>query len=284
MIRPFQRKPRRLIDALTGQTPTMQPAGQMKMTIGIAQGQRPSTFLGKAHRQQIVDILAFSQAAEKSSAEQAADRLLAFGLSSFGLLTVGRLIFAPLAGVGILITLYLIAEIFRYAITSLWKQRRLTADILDVLLAVGIAASGYFTLAAVGISLMAFTRKLMARTEDVTHKRLVNIFSDQPQSVWMLVDDVEVEVPFERVATGDILLVHSGQIIPVDGTIVAGTAAIDQHMLTGESQLVERGVGETVFASTLMISGKIQVCVEKTGQATIAAQIGQVLNQTTACV
>ncbi|MEZ4868188.1 MAG: heavy metal translocating P-type ATPase [Caldilineaceae bacterium] len=282
MIQPFQRKRPRLIDALTQQAPRMPLAEQTEMPISNMQERKPSNFLTKAHRQQIVDILTFTQGSQKSAAEQRADRLLAFGLSSFGLLTVGRLIFAPLAGVGSLITLYLIAEIFRYAITSLWKQRRLTADILDVLLTVGVTASGYFTIAAIGISLNAFARKLMARTEDITHKRLVNIFSDQPQSVWVLADGVEVEVPFERITTGDILLVHSGQTIPVDGTIVAGTAAIDQHMLTGESQLVERGIGEGVFASTIVISGKIQIRVEKTGQATIAAQIGQVLNQTTA--
>ncbi|MCB0064471.1 MAG: hypothetical protein KDE19_20240, partial [Caldilineaceae bacterium] len=191
MIRPFQRKRARLIDALTQPTPHMPLAGQTQMTINNIQGRRHSNFLTKAHRHQIIDILTFTQAAEKSAAEQAADRLLAFGLSSLSLLTVGRLIFAPLAGVGILLTLYLIAEISRYAITSLWQQRRLTADILDVLLAVGVIASGYFTVATVGISLMAVGRKLMARTEDVTHKRLVNIFSDQPQSVWVLADGVE---------------------------------------------------------------------------------------------
>jgi Cu2+-exporting ATPase len=57
-------------------------------------------------------------------------------------------------------------------------------------------------------------------------------------------------------------------------------ASIDEHMLTGESRPAEKSVGEAVFASTLVLAGRIFVRIEKTGHATVAAQIGDLLKDT----
>lgn len=242
-------------------------------------GRRYSLFPLKNHWQ-IGKILTLARTSEKSAAEKSADRSLGIALAALALTTIGPLVYAPLGGIGILVILYLIFEIFQYAVKSLLHQRRLTADILDLLLAIGIVACGYYSIAGIGISLMMLGRKLTARTEEDTHKQLMSIFGQQPQFVWLLINGAEIEVPFEQIRVGDILIVSAGQTIPVDGTVISGVAAIDQHMLTGEAQLIERGVGESILASTVLITGKIQIRVEKTGQETISAQIGQMLNQT----
>ena len=65
--------------------------------------------------------------------------------------------------------------------------------------------------------------------------------------------------------------------MPVDGVIVEGLAMIDQHALTGESTPAEKGVGDRVFASTVMVAGKVHVAVEKSGGETAAARIAQIL-------
>ena len=57
-------------------------------------------------------------------------------------------------------------------------------------------------------------------------------------------------------------------------------AMIDQHALTGESTPAEKGVGDRVFAATLMVAGKILVQVEKSGNETASAKISQILNDT----
>ncbi len=80
------------------------------------------------------------------------------------------------------------------------------------------------------------------------------------------------------VQVGDILVVEAGEIVPVYGTTVEGSAAIDQHMLTGESQLVEKQIGDPVFAATMLLTGRILIDVEKAGSETISGQISQVLN------
>ena len=73
---------------------------------------------------------------------------------------------------------------------------------------------------------------------------------------------------------------HTGEVVPVDGVIVEGMAMIDQHALTGESSPAEKGVGDPVFASTVMVAGKIHISVEKSGGETATSKIAQILNDT----
>ena len=87
-------------------------------------------------------------------------------------------------------------------------------------------------------------------------------------------------MPLDRLEKGDIVVVKTGEVVPVDGIIVDGLAMIDQHALTGESTSVEKGVGDRVFASTVMVAGKVRVVVEKSGSETATAKIAQILNDT----
>jgi len=122
-------------------------------------------------------------------------------------------------------------------------------------------------------------RKILAKTEDHSKKMLTNVFVQQPNSVWMLKEDVEIEIPLSELKVNDIVVVNTGEVVPIDGMITDGMAMIDQHALTGESQPAEKGIGDQVFASTLLISGKIYIKVEKTGEQTTVAKIGQFLTQ-----
>ncbi|MBM4200185.1 MAG: heavy metal translocating P-type ATPase, partial [Gammaproteobacteria bacterium] len=84
----------------------------------------------------------------------------------------------------------------------------------------------------------------------------------------------------DRVAQGDIVAVNTGDMVPVDGHIVEGMAMIDQQALTGESTPAEKGVGDRVYASTILVAGKIFVSVEQAGSETASAKISQILNDT----
>ena len=88
-----------------------------------------------------------------------------------------------------------------------------------------------------------------------------------------------MEIPLSAIQQGDILVIGAGETIAVDGVIVSGAAVIDQHRLTGEAQPAEKALGDTVLASTVVLSGKIQVQVEKTGTETSAAQIAVILQK-----
>lgn len=99
--------------------------------------------------------------------------------------------------------------------------------------------------------------KLLLKTQDSSKASLINIFGETPRFVWVQKGKVEVRTPFEKLQVGDIVVVNAGETMPVDGTIADGMATIDQHMLTGESQPADKGEGDSVFASTTVLAGKI---------------------------
>ncbi len=121
---------------------------------------------------------------------------------------------------------------------------------------------------------------LVKRTQDNSKKLLLNAFGKQPRYVWLYRDGVEVQVSLDRLQKGDIIVVNTGEVVPVDGHVVEGMAMIDQHALTGESTPAEKGVGDRVFASTVMVAGKVYVSVETSGSDTASAKISQILNDT----
>ena len=127
---------------------------------------------------------------------------------------------------------------------------------------------------------LSFGRVLVKRTQDNSKKLLLNAFGKQPRYVWLYRDGAEVQVSLDKLQKGDIIVVNTGEVVPVDGHVVEGMAMIDQHALTGESTPAEKGVGDRVFASTVMVAGKVFVSVETSGSDTASAKISQILNDT----
>lgn len=169
---------------------------------------------------------------------------------------------------------------FQGAYDVLFKEKRLGVDVLDAIVVVGCLGTLQVFPGAVLAWCLSFGRMLVTKTEDNSKKMLLSAFGKQPRFVWLYKDGVEVEVSLDRIQQGDIVVVHTGDAVPVDGHIVDGLAMIDQHALTGESTPAEKGVGDRVFASTLLVAGKIFVSVEKAGSETASAKISQILNDT----
>ncbi len=153
-------------------------------------------------------------------------------------------------------------------------------DVLDSIVVLGCLASLQVFPGAILAWCLAFGRFLVRRTEDSSKKLLLGAFGKQPRYVWLVKDDIEIRVSLDRLEKGDVVVVHTGEVVPVDGIIVDGLAMIDQHALTGEATPAEKGVGDRVFASTIMVAGKMYVAVEKSGSETATAQIAQILNDT----
>lgn len=190
---------------------------------------------------------------------------------------LGGPVFSTLSVAGIF---YLSRDIIRFMLSDFRKGRILNVFLVDQIVIIGMILSGQLLLAALAGLVGSFVVKLIKKTEYNSQQQLISVFRHHPNRVWVLQDGIEIEVAFAQLQVGDIVVVNAGEVIPVDGIIQAGYAAIDQHILTGESQPVERGPGDQVLASTLLLSGKISIQVETTGDETVAAQIGNVLNTT----
>ena len=81
------------------------------------------------------------------------------------------------------------------------------------------------------------------------------------------------EVPAEEVAVGETILVKPGQKVPLDGTVLGGSSAIDQAPITGESMPVEKNPGDTVFAGTINGEGSLEIQTTKAAGDTTLARI-----------
>lgn len=153
-----------------------------------------------------------------------------------------------------------------------------TATVDSVFLAVTLLLRQYF-LNVVLYGFFCLINWLARRAEDQSRQKLIEVFADQPRRVWIEVDGVDVEIPFEDLEPGHVLAVSAGDLIPVDGVVLSGTASVDQQLLTGESRLVEKASGDEVMASTIVIAGRICIRSTQAGADTLAAQIGAVLDE-----
>lgn len=160
------------------------------------------------------------------------------------------------------------------------KQGKAGIDTLVSITLLGCLVTGRFFIASLMTVLLRLATRLTSKVTHDSKQELFGSFEQQADFVWVLINSIETKIAFNDLKSGDIVVVHAGELIPADGHITEGMASIDQHILTGEARPVERGEGEEVFASTVMLSGKIYIKVEQMGQDSTVAKITQILNET----
>jgi Cu2+-exporting ATPase len=232
-------------------------------------------------RHQVLEIVDSALAAAEHQAElDKLDLDLTICTASLALAGVAQFAAPALVPAAAAVFAYTTIPSFVGAYEVVFKEKRLGVDLLDSIVVLGCLGTLQVFPGAVLAWCLSFGRALVKRTEDNSKKMLLSAFGKQPRFVWLLKDGVEIEVSLDRVNAGDIVVAHTGDMVPVDGHITEGMAMIDQQALTGESTPAEKGVGDRVYASTIMVAGKIYISVEKAGSETASAKISQILNDT----
>ena len=131
----------------------------------------------------------------------------------------------------------------------------------------------YFESAATILTLITLGKMLEARSKGKTTDALKGLMKLAAQTATLLRDGVEITVPIEQVAKGDIFVVRPGEKIPVDGMVLDGNSAVDESTLTGESIPVDKAVGSGVCAGTLNQSGFLRCEATRVGEDTTLSQI-----------
>ena len=151
--------------------------------------------------------------------------------------------------------------VFR-SIGFIWKgvrcalSRKLEVEVLDALsIGVSILRGDYGTAGSVmfllnlGSLLEEWTRK--KSLDDLARSMALNV-----DKVWVRSQGTEVLVPLTKVRSGDEVVVRSGNMIPLDGTVLEGEAMVNQAALTGESMPVRKAEGSTLYAGTVVEEGE----------------------------
>ena len=103
--------------------------------------------------------------------------------------------------------------------------------------------------------------------DEWTHKKsvadLAQTMSLNVDKVWKETDAGSVLVPVADVQVGDRIVIHTGNVIPLDGKVVSGEAMVNQASITGEPLAVRKAEGGYVYAGTVVEEGDCTICVEK---------------------
>lgn len=156
-----------------------------------------------------------------------------------------------------------------HSVRYIWRglrcvfNKKLEVEVLDALsIGVSILRRDFGTASSV-----MFLLKLGELLEEWTRKKslsdLARCMSLNVDRVWLKTGDTEVLMPISDIKTGDLICVHTGNVIPLDGRITEGVASVNQASLTGESIAVAKSIGSVVYAGTVVEEGECVIAVEQ---------------------
>ncbi|HET8935331.1 MAG TPA: copper-translocating P-type ATPase [Polyangiales bacterium] len=137
----------------------------------------------------------------------------------------------------------------------------------------------YFEAAAVITTLVLLGQVLELRARSQTSSALKALLELAPNTARRIVREHEEEVPLDNVQVADLLRVRPGEKVPVDGTVVDGTSAVDESMVTGEPIPAEKSRGARVTGGTVNGTGSFVMRAERVGSDTLLAQIVNMVSE-----
>ena len=143
----------------------------------------------------------------------------------------------------------------------------------------GLHAHVYYEAAAVVIAFISLGKLLEERAKSSTSSAIKKLMGLQPKTVKVITNGEETETPIASVKVGNIVQVHPGEKIPVDGIVTIGSSYVDESMISGEPVPVEKVSGKKVFAGTINGKGSFQFQATKVGENTVLAHIIRMVQQ-----
>ncbi|WP_243190817.1 heavy metal translocating P-type ATPase [Clostridium botulinum] len=187
---------------------------------------------------------------------------------------IGLPLYKKFTTVPALTSLYLSYPFFKSGISSLKEDLRPNADALTVssIIASLLAGNGVSSLMIILLSDIA--ELLTSYTMVQTRKSIEDMLSLKEEYAWKQIEDGSVsKVKIESLKPEDLVIVHAGEKITVDGQVVCGEAVVDQSSVTGEFIPVIKKEKDSVFAGTLVKNGDITIKTEKAGDKTVVSRI-----------
>jgi len=132
----------------------------------------------------------------------------------------------------------------------------------------------YFESAAMLIALISLGKFLEMRSKVKTGEAIRSLMKLTPETATVIMSSGEqVTTVVESIGVGDVILIHPGERIPVDGLVEKGESNVDESMLTGESLPVFKIKGDTLYAGTLNTTGTMNFRADKVGLDTVLSRI-----------
>lgn len=159
------------------------------------------------------------------------------------------------------------------------RAKAFSIDLLVTIAVAGALVIGEYVEASVVAFLFIFGAWLEVRTLEKTRRSLRDLIDMAPAEAQVIRNGETLTVPVDDIAKGELIVIHSGGKVPVDGDIVSGRGLLNESTITGESVPVPKTVGATVYTGTILDTGFIEVRAEHVGDDTTFAQIIELVEE-----
>ncbi len=167
----------------------------------------------------------------------------------------------------------------RTGLLDLWNERRVSTELFVTLATIIASLGGEYVAAAVMMTIILIAESIAGLNTDRARASLKALIGATPRTAVLRTADGERTVPVDTLVPGTVVLVRAGEGIPVDGTVTAGSAAVNEASITGESVPVERSPGASVLAGTIVEAGAIDVRTDTVGPDTLFGRIVTLVEQ-----
>lgn len=137
----------------------------------------------------------------------------------------------------------------------------------------------YFEATLIIIAFVKFGAALESRARRHTSTSIQKLVNLTPKTATVIRDNKALSIAIDKIKPDDIVRVHPGEKIPVDGIVLEGKTTIDESMISGESLPVSKEVGSEVYAATLNQHGSLLIKTTQTGKHTLLGQIIESVEQ-----
>jgi Cu2+-exporting ATPase len=175
------------------------------------------------------------------------------------------------------LTIYDTLPLMRRAERSLLAGR-IGNDVLSSIVCLASLGLGQFLAAALQVTAFHFGHLATVRSRNLSRRVLFDV-QPAPESLRIRRGQKELKVELKDLDARDLVLVSTGDTIPVDGLVVDGEISVDQHQLTGEALPQVRTPGDAVFAGTLVTEGGAALAITETGSKTTIARLAGLLRR-----
>jgi Zn2+/Cd2+-exporting ATPase len=171
---------------------------------------------------------------------------------------------------GIALGLYPLARI---GLVDLWRDHKIGTEVFVTAAALIALAGGEYVAASVLMTIILVAEFIADFNTDRARASIKALIGVTPQTAVVRSPSGDHTVPVDQLKPGSVVLVRAGDRVPVDGTVIAGAAAVNEAVITGESVPVERVPDTAVLAGTVVETGAIDVRTEKVAGDTLFARI-----------
>jgi heavy metal translocating P-type ATPase len=158
------------------------------------------------------------------------------------------------------------------------RETRLNIDFLDVLAISASLLQGNPMAGAVVTWLIRLGDWIRDLTAAGARRAVGELLEFRSRTAWVTREGEIVAIPAVELVVGDEVVVYPGEMISVDGEIIAGAAHIDQKAITGEGLPVMRAAGQVAYAATVIHDGQLTIRAQRVGAQTMAGQIARLVD------